>query len=435
MINCKNFRENICAYIDNELNIKERLSFDEHVNNCSDCKRELDEMIRIVALCTELPQQELPVDFKAGLHEKLTAVAGRQENKVISIKKPRGFLFLKTFASVAAALLLVLLAGGVYKFGWFSPEKMHDFANTTALSMKKPEAPMDAAVAATYGSDSNVEIAGGTVTQSKEFSAPAIVQSPAKAAATDETPEVNRSAAVQNRIAAASEKTAGIESVNSRISTITVSADDPDKLVEKIKTLAIANNAEIVDNTKKVLTFSQNTTAEKQNINDHGIMADAAADNAGKAGNATGNTTGNATGSTTGNVTGNATSNATGNATGNATSNSAGNAGSPLQKQLVFNISGIQYEQFVSALNKEFGVANVQTGAFVTEDMTISLNSAIADSNEADNRIQELQKEDGTKNASEIEKLKARKEAADKRIDELRLGNDFVYVTVLINGK
>lgn len=376
MINCKNFKENICEYIDNELSSKERLSFDEHVKNCRECKRELDEMAQIVGLCKELPQQELPADFKTELHEKLVAVAGRHENKIISIKKPKGFLLLKTFASIAAALLLVLLAGSFYKFGLFSPAKMQNSASNTALTMERPIAAKDEAMADAYGSAPKVEIGGGSAPQAKAFSA--------QAAAPAGTSEVDRSAAVQNREAAASALAAGTEAVNSKLSTITVNADDPNTLAEKIKALAMANNADIVDN-KIAVTFSESTALKQTNADQKVATAD--------------------------------------------------NAGTPVQQQLVFAVPATQYEQFVAALGNEFGAANVRIGAFVTEDVTISLNNAIAESNEADNRIQELQKEDGSKNASEIEKLKVRKEEADKRIDELRLGNDFVNVTVFMNGK
>lgn len=383
MINCKNFRENVCAYIDNELSIKERLSFDEHVRNCSECKSELDEMVRIIGLCTDLPQQELPSDFKAELHEKLVAVAHRQESRVIGIKKPKGFQFLRAFATIAAGLLLVLLAGSFYKFGFFSPGKMHDASNSSAVAMEQPVVAKNGAMANDYGSTSKIEIGGGSGVQAKSFTASAPV--PAAAPAGTAAAEVNRSAAAQNREAAEGELEAGTESVNSKLSTITVSADDPKILVEKIKALAVENNAEIADNQIK-MTFSESMTAAKQA---NAVQPVTAADN----------------------------------------------AGSPVQQQLVFTMPDTQYDQFVSALSTEFGAANVQIGAFVTEDMTEPLNSAIAESNAADSHIQKLQKEDSTKNASEIEKQKALKEANDKKIDELRLGNDFINVTVLVNGK
>ena len=398
MINCKNSREYICAYIDDELSIKERLSFDEHVKNCSECKRELDEMIGITDLCKELPQHELPADFKSELHEKLVAVADRQENKVISIKKPKGFLFLKTFASIAAALLLVLLAGSFYKFGLFSPVKMQNSANGTALTMGMPEAAKDEAMADADGSTSKIEMGSGSAAQAKVFStttaeaaAPVAPKAAAPAEALAGAAEIARSATAQDRDTAAYGLTAGSEKVNSKLSTITVSADDLNMLTGKIKALAVANNADIVDN-KVIVTFSESRTMSKQANADQSVAT-------------------------------------------------ADNAGGPVPQQLVLSIPDTQYEQFVSALDNEFGAANVLIGAFVTEDMTNSLNSAIAESNEADNRIQELQNADGTKaaestkNAPEIEALKARKEAADKRIDELRLGSDFVNVTIIMNAK
>ena len=78
MLSCKEIRENIVAYIDDELNENERRLFEEHVLGCKECSRELDEMKQVIGLCTDMPLLELPPDFKENLHEKLTAVADEQ---------------------------------------------------------------------------------------------------------------------------------------------------------------------------------------------------------------------------------------------------------------------------------------------------------------------------------------------------------------------
>ncbi len=261
---------------------------------------------------------------------------------------------------------------------------MQDSTNSAALAMEQPAAAKDEALANDSGSASSTEMGGGLGVQAKSFTA----QAPAMAAPTAGTVAgADRSAAVQNREAAVGQLAAGAgtETVNSRLSTITVSAEDPNTFIDKIKSLAVANNAEIVDN-QLTVTFSESMTAAKQANADQTVTA-------------------------------------------------ADYAGGPEQQRLYFTMPDTQYEQFATALNNEFGAANVQVGAFVTEDMTEPLNRAIKESNALDNRMQELEKEDSTKNASKMEDLKAQKEAADKRIDELRLGNDFVNVTILVNGK
>ena len=52
MASCFDTRENICAYIDNVLDADERRSFEEHIRDCRDCRRELEEMKRIAGSAT-----------------------------------------------------------------------------------------------------------------------------------------------------------------------------------------------------------------------------------------------------------------------------------------------------------------------------------------------------------------------------------------------
>lgn len=379
MTSCSNARENISAYIDNELSIDERHSFEKHIGSCKECKNELDEMTHIVGLCANLPQQELPVDFKAELHEKLLAVADRQKSNIRSIKKSKSFLFTKTFASIAAGMLLIFLAGSLYKFGLFSPMKSQDKSNSIAMAAEQPAAAKMEENSDTFATGSEADNAGVADKTEMGFSA----------AAADDAAyfDVDRSATAQDREAAiaGSGQLLKIETAGNKLSTITISADNPDVQAEKVRTLALENNGEVVDKSANLMA----TTTTESTDQAVSIQADTAME-------------------TTGALT---------------------------QTELNFIIPDTQYDQFITGLNTTFGEANVQKGAFVTEDMTEVLNSYIARSNEIDNRIQELQKKDSTKNSSEINDLKAEKEAVNSRIDQIRLGTDFVNVTVYIITK
>lgn len=379
MTSCSNARENICAYIDNELSIDERLSFEEHIKNCDECKNELNEILQVVELCNDLPQQELPVDFKAELHEKLLAVAGRQDSKVRSLKKSKSFLFTKTFASIAAGMLLIFLAGSFLRFGLFTPMKSEDSSYNTAMAAEQPVADKMEEKSDAFGAGAQAENAGGAERAAKSFSAPAAVDEGGS--------EVDRSATVQDRETALAgvEQMLTVETANKKLSTITITADDPEVLSEKVKSLALENSGDIKDN----LTYSTNdisvTFSEK--------------------------------------------------IAPNQANDTVKTADSLFQAKLYFIIPDTQYNQFITDINTAFGEAYVQTGAFVTEDMTDIFNSYIARTNEIDNRIQELQEKDSVKNLKEIDNLKEEKNTVDSQIEEIRLGSDFVNVTVLINKK
>lgn len=379
MTSCSNARENISAYIDNELSIDERHSFEKHIGSCKECKNELDEMTQTVGLCANLPQQELPVDFKAELHEKLLAVAGRQKSNIRSIKKSKSFLFTKTFASIAAGMLLIFLAGSFYIFGLFSPMKSQDKSNSTAMAAEQPAAAKMKENPDSFAACSEAENAGVADKAEKGFSA----------SAADDAAyfDVDRSATAQDREAdiAGAGQLLKIETASNKLSTITISADNADVQAEKVRTLALENNGEVVDKSVNLMA----TTTTESTDQAVSIQADTAME-------------------TTDALT---------------------------QTELNLIIPDTQYDQFITSLNTTFGEVNVQKGAFVTEDMTEVLNSYIARANEIDNRIQELQKKDSTKNSSEINDLKAEKEVVNSRIDQIRLGTDFVNVTVYIITK
>lgn len=381
MTSCSNARENINAYIDDELNMDERHSLEKHIEKCKKCKTELDEMQKIVELCKDLPQQELPADFKAELHEKLLAVAVKQDGKVRSIKKTKSFFFTKTFASIAAGILLIFLAGSFYRFGLLSPMHTKSTDNSTAMAAGQPAAKGSENIMGIQGDNGKAEEADAAESGSKS--------SNSMTAADSESLDVNRSGTVQERESAyaGSMKIQGVETASNKVSTITITADDPKVLAEKVKNLALENSGDI--------------KADSNGARDDGVTIyfSETAPLAAKAA-------------------------------------SQGSADYSLsQDSLQFIIPETQYDHFVTDLNNAFGEANVQAGAFVTEDMTEVLNNDIVRSNEIDNRIQEIKEKNTEKNTEELKGLNDEKAAIDSQIEEIRLGSDFVNVTVFLNKK
>ena len=378
MTSCSIARENICAYIDNELVINIRNSFEDHIKGCKECKNELNEMIQIVSLCTNLPQKELPMDFKAELHEKLLAVADRRESNVRSIRKSKSFLFTKTFASIAAGLLLIFLAGSFYKYGFFSSIQSKNSANSYSIAAEQPAAARMEENGMSSDINKKADNSADAGIMAKSFSAPAEAESGSL--------EVDRSAAPQNReiSLAGAVQMLDTETAKSMFSTIVITSEDPQLQVEKVRTLAMENSGDM---------------AEKSAYSIAGAIAQSADQDMSLKASTTGET-----------------------------------AGDPIQTELIFIIPDAQYTQFLADLTTAFGAADVQSGALVTEDLSEVLNSLFTKSNEIDIQIQESQK-DSSKKTGELDKLKVEKENIDSQIESIRLGNDFVNVTVRINKK
>ncbi len=379
MTSCVNAKENISAYIDNELKIYERLSYEDHVRSCKECKSELDELRRVADLCTMIPQRELPADFKAELHEKLLAVAGRQQSNIRSVKKFKSFLFTKTFASVAASMLLIILAGSFYKLGLFSPVKSQDRANSTAMAAEQPAA-MIKAESSVFGANNDEDIAESAKEEAKSFSS--------SSAEDASSIDMGRSETVQDRVgalASGSDQMLMMETANSRFSTITITIDNPEIQIDKLTALVLENNGDTVDmpaySTDNVTTYSkEQKTAIKSGT--AGSITDA-----------------------------------------------------PVNTELNFFIPATQYDEFIKAINAAFGETNIQTGALVTEDMTDALNTSIARVSEIENQIRELNEKDSVRNAGGIKELKTEKAVTISQIEKIRFEADFINVAVFLNKK
>lgn len=375
MTSCSNARENINAYIDDELNIDERHSFEEHIKKCRECKVELDEMIKIAELCRDLPQLELPADFKEELHEKLLAVAVKQDGNIRSIKKTKSFFLTKTFASIAAGMLLIFLAGSFYRFGLISPMRTGNTAENSALAAEQPAARAAKDTMDMSDASGQAQKAAGSENSLKSFSS--------VMAADSGSLDVNRSATEQERFAGAM-MIEGAETASNKVSTITITSDDTKALAEKLKTLVLENSGDIKEDSN-----GRDGSAA--------LYAGAAPPE------------------------------------NKITAESGSTAYTLSQDRLSFTIPETQYDHFVSDLNSTFGEANVQVGAFVTEDMTEVLNNDITRANEIDNQIQTLKEKESEKNAEELKNLNDEKAVIESQVEEIRLGSDFVNVNIYIN--
>ncbi|NMA33766.1 MAG: hypothetical protein GX940_04345 [Clostridiaceae bacterium] len=388
MMNCADVRENISAYADDELSASERRSFEEHISSCPGCRKEMDDMIRIIKLCQSMPLYDLPEGFGDELHEKLTAAASDNGNAVTGVDWQKRKWTTKTFASIAAGILLIFLGGSIVRFGLLSgglgakTAEKADLAPAQAgaggyLAQTAPDSGIGLAI--DEGQDSFAEPAEGAAKAMPDTADDGMALSGSEhPAAVPRSFEINRSSSVESRDNGIAVEFTEAETASYKTSELSITAEDPAAALQMITTLAEENNGTAAeDNT--VLPSVQESPMDNY-----------------------------------------------GTATGE---------GDEVQIKLQLVFAETDYWTFAAALNDAFGSANVQTGAFVTEDRTDELNMLIDQSNAYDRHLAELENKSGESDAEEINKLRKEKEDTDKQIETLRLNSDFITVTVHINKK
>jgi anti-sigma factor RsiW len=97
-MDCKRYKTDGMRLLDGEMTAEEQLQYEEHVQNCAECERELREMGRIVKFTDEVhlkkPDEQFWADYWRGVYRRL--------------ERGIGFFLL-------AAGLLVLTAYGIFK--------------------------------------------------------------------------------------------------------------------------------------------------------------------------------------------------------------------------------------------------------------------------------------------------------------------------------
>lgn len=104
---CKECRQKISLYLDEQLSKEEKMEFESHINECTDCKDELEKIRNVVKTLNEIPLEELPEGYCKNLHVRLKEVA---EKNVPAKKKWSWNGNWKKYTAIAAAVLIVLSA-------------------------------------------------------------------------------------------------------------------------------------------------------------------------------------------------------------------------------------------------------------------------------------------------------------------------------------
>lgn len=117
MKSCKEINEIITLYVDNELDEKQRIEFEEYIQTCQSCREELEDIMYVANLCRSIPEEELPGNFKEQLHRRLVEEKEKQEhaNKATHLRNR----YIKICSTIAAGLLLVIFLKGFLNNGYF----------------------------------------------------------------------------------------------------------------------------------------------------------------------------------------------------------------------------------------------------------------------------------------------------------------------------
>ncbi|MTI48568.1 DUF4349 domain-containing protein [Sporosalibacterium faouarense] len=102
-MDCRDFDEKISLYIDNQLDNIEKKEFELHLLECDECRKEYDEMIKILKFTGETEEEELPENYKLSLRSKLEKEKKKEKSKVLNWR---------VLSTVAAALFVVVVSYG-----------------------------------------------------------------------------------------------------------------------------------------------------------------------------------------------------------------------------------------------------------------------------------------------------------------------------------
>ena len=71
MDNCREYLENLCAYVDGEADDSICREIEKHLADCPDCRVMVDTLRQTVKLCREGSEEPMPDDLKARMEEML----------------------------------------------------------------------------------------------------------------------------------------------------------------------------------------------------------------------------------------------------------------------------------------------------------------------------------------------------------------------------
>jgi hypothetical protein len=378
MKSCNEIKEMISIYIDGELDSKLQNEFETHIQNCDDCRIELEELKEIVNLCGSIGEEELPEDFKQQLHGKLLAVSGT-DNQITNVKEINRFKlnrYIKIGTSIAAVLLIAVLVKVLFPLTAVSHKSSESsslaesaVSSKTLAAESKADNKMtayDSAASDQFGTITNKENAdlADTTTLTGKDSLRKVEEPATEAAPIERSAPKTKMAEPEKNEADTGNTTAGKAPDQSskftmkktaagnvkRNTVITVKVEDPGLEIDKLKT--------------KALEFGAGREVKNGSTN----------------------------------------------------------------YDLIFMIPFAQYDQFVAALKSIYGNGFVVTGVTNTINMDKQIKINQDRLNILNNKIDTLEAAGTSPEDKELVKLKADRESAQKDLDYLM--KDITYISV-----
>lgn len=126
-MNCKEVLDLLSEYIDGELDERERALLSSHLEECSDCRKELEAMKTAISMVQGLGEVEVPAEVSSALRK--IAIAEENPQAVQSKRNSKGssLRYLVAATAVTAAALIALL-----------PFAYKDLANISANKASEP---------------------------------------------------------------------------------------------------------------------------------------------------------------------------------------------------------------------------------------------------------------------------------------------------------
>jgi len=237
MKNCCEINEWISLYTDNMLDRDSLAEFEEHIVTCRSCRKELEDTACVVGACKDLLEDDLPVNFKDELHDRL--IREKEKHEQLSKTALMRNRYIRICSTVAACLLIAVLAKGLLFDNYFNLSGANMGAKSESAAPNQIAAAKDEMIASNSSEikrgESNEQF--GIIAKSKEDFSGEV-----------ERVESARSAQTQNRTDALSMGSGTSKAAMNRNENILISTDgDTGVIVEKVLKLAADNAAEYYD--------------------------------------------------------------------------------------------------------------------------------------------------------------------------------------------
>lgn len=111
-LRCSNFRKDLSAFLDDELDSRKRKQMELHISECAECRREAEKLQEMIGIIGAMERPEIPAQLWEGTRRGIEAVSELPTAKAPVLRMPR-WVFAPA-AAVVFALLLYLLGGQLF---------------------------------------------------------------------------------------------------------------------------------------------------------------------------------------------------------------------------------------------------------------------------------------------------------------------------------